>query len=158
MSSPRETMPASGAIPDLPIWPPRRRFRFGARAFCLAVLAVAGALAGMASTSADASAATRRYASPNGSGDCTAVKPCSIEKAVGGAASGDEVIVNPGDYRLTSPLDAVGQMTIHGVAGRPRPRLLLPADKLFRVVLYHASLRYVEIVQAHPDWAALATA
>src|SRR4051812_26276862 len=95
------------------------------RASRLGLLTVLGALAAAASTAPAASAATQRYASPTGSGTaCSSASPCSIRQAVEDAAGGDEVIVNPGDYPLTAALEKTAQITIHGVAGQPRPRLL----------------------------------
>jgi hypothetical protein len=65
--------------------------------------------------------------------------------AIDGAKAGDEVIVNPGDYPLATTLFVPTQVTMHGVAGRPRPRLVLTGAK---AVLYQGSLlRYVEIAQ-----------
>jgi hypothetical protein len=41
-------------------------------------------------------------------------------QAVSGASAGDEVIVTSGDYSLAATLSPPAQITIHGVAGRPR--------------------------------------
>ena len=94
-----------------------------------------------------ASAAVSRYASPSGSGTaCTSADPCSLTQAVGGTGAGDEVIVAPGDYSLSQVvLSAVG-VTVHGVAGKPRPRLLV-AGNAFVALSGGATLRYVEVDQ-----------
>ena len=63
----------------------------------------------------------QRYASPTGSGTPAPPPPPAIRQAVGGAKAGDEVIVTTGDYTLRTP--RADQLTIHGVAGQPRPRL-----------------------------------
>ena len=122
----------------------------------LALLTALAAAVTAAATAPSASAASQRYASPTGGGyDCTAVSPCSIRDAVGGANTGDEVIVNPGDYPLTETLTAspLKSITIHGVPGAPRPRLLFsgPAQKGLDMdstaAANGSTLRYVEVVQ-----------
>jgi hypothetical protein len=114
------------------------------------LVVLAGPLAAAAIPAA-ASAATQRYASPTGSGAaCSSASPCSVREAVEAASSGDEVVVAPGDYPLTTPgLSAGPGITVHGVAGQPRPRLLFnnaptPAMQLFGA----STLRYVEVDQA----------
>ena len=121
------------------------------RASLLALLVVLGA--SLVSASA-ASAATQRHAGPTGGdgGACTSADPCSIRTAVEGAASGDEVIVAPGDYPLTATLSDAAPITIHGVAGRPRPRLLFSGAGQEGLVLTHSStLRYVQVEQSGPE-------
>jgi hypothetical protein len=167
------TMPAPDTIPDLPIWPsgvarladgataaastPRGRLRFGARASCLAVLAVGAALAAAAYTPSDASAATQRYASPTGGGDCSSsATPCSITQAISGAGSGGEVIVLPGDYSVTDPVNVADPVTIHGVDGQSRPRLVFKgAGQSGMRLPQGALLRHVEIVQEEASYSAL---
>jgi hypothetical protein len=115
---------------------------------------VAGAALGAAALTPTASAA-ERHASPGGADPaCSAASPCSIAQAVQGAGSGDEVIVHPGDYTLTAELSDPAPITIHGIAGQPRPRLLLNGSEF--VELHTGStLRYVEIDQTDPGglWA-----
>jgi hypothetical protein len=116
----------------------------------LAFLSVLAALVAVASTAPAASAAAPRYASPTGDGsDCSAAHPCSIRQAVGPAIAGDEVIVAPGDYQLTAnSLFAHAQVTVHGVAGQPRPRLLFSGPGQFGLDLASgATLRWVEVDQ-----------
>ncbi len=97
-----------------------------------------------------ASAATQRYASPNGGGtDCSAVQPCSITEAIPHASPGDEVIIQPGDYPLATTLAPPSDVTIHGVAGKPRPRLLFSGPGQNELYLSAGTtLRYVELDQS----------
>src|SRR5215213_8491229 len=91
----------------------------------IALFAVLGALGAATLTPTVASAATQRYASPNGSGTaCSSAVPCAITQAITAATGGDEVIVTPGDYGLAATLSDPATLTIHGVAGQPRPRLV----------------------------------
>jgi hypothetical protein len=95
-------------------------------------------------------AAAQRYASPTGasSGFCTANAPCSLEWAVEKAFAGDEVLVKPGDYSLSSTLEDPYQITIHGIAGQARPQLSFSGAGQDGVRLTHgSSLQYVEIEQ-----------
>jgi hypothetical protein len=116
----------------------------------LSLLTVVGAVLAAASIPAAASAAAQRYASPVGAGSgCSSATPCSITQAISGAGAGDEVIVNPGDYPLTATLSAPSAMTIHGVAGQPRPRLHFSGAGQGGLRLYFGgTLRYMEIDQA----------
>jgi hypothetical protein len=113
-----------------------------------------GAVLASASLAPAASADTQRYASPAGSdaADCSAANPCSITTAVAGAKAGDEVIVTSGDdYHLTKTLTTPAQITIRGVPGQRRPRLLFSGPTQNGVALgYDSLLRYVEIDQAAP--------
>ena len=117
-----------------------------------ALLALLAALAAVASTAPAASAATPRYASPAGSGTtCSAAAPCDFRQAVEGAQAGAEVIVTPGDYTLTQDVSDKATITIHGVAGQPRPRLHFSGPTGDGLWLQHGSdLRYVEIDQPTP--------
>jgi hypothetical protein len=92
------------------------------RAYAAALL-VGGALVAQAGLASPARAATVRYAAPGGSGTaCTAAAPCAIDRAVNFAATGDEVVINPGTYSVTTGLSSsVSSLNIHGVAGQPRP-------------------------------------
>jgi hypothetical protein len=114
---------------------------------------VLGALVAMAIVAPAASADTQRYASPSGAdaADCSPANPCSVTKAVTGAGAGDEVIITPGDYQLTKTLATPAKITIHGVAGQPRPRLRFGGAGQFGLALgYDSLLRYVAIDQAEP--------
>jgi hypothetical protein len=121
----------------------------------LFLLTVVAAAIGAATLSPSAWAATQRYAMPGGGDtDCSAASPCSIVKAVQGAGVGDEVILNPGDYSLSDNVIDPAPITIHGVAGQPRPRLLFTGPQF--VDLHTGSvLRYVEVDQTVPGaiWA-----
>jgi hypothetical protein len=118
------------------------------RASRVCLLTLLGALAAVASSAPGASAAAQRYASAGGSGTaCSAASPCSITQAVSDAQAGDEVIVNPGDYSLTTALVTSKPITIHGVAGQPRPRLQFDGPSQSGLSIDDSTLRYVEIDQ-----------
>ncbi len=122
-------------------------------------LTVVGAILAAAALAPVASAATQRYAAPSGAGDCSAASPCSITQAVQGASSNDEVIVKPGDYPVTQELSNPAPITIHGIAGQPRPRLLLGAGNEFIGLNTGSTLRYIEIDKTAQGalWATSAT-
>jgi hypothetical protein len=112
----------------------------------LSLLTVVAAALAAASLAPTASAAAQRYASPGGNGDCSAANPCSITDAIEGAKAGDEVIVTPGDYQPPGSISDHAKVTIHGVAGQPRPRLHFGgAGRLW--VQFGSTLRYVEVIR-----------
>jgi hypothetical protein len=121
----------------------------------LCLLTVVGLVLVAASIPAAASAATQRHASPAGSGTaCTSASPCAIKHAVEAAGTGDEVIVNPGDYPVTvADLRVDPGVTVHGVPGKPRPRLLFHNAPTPAMQVYDSTLRYVEVVRALGDQA-----
>jgi hypothetical protein len=122
----------------------------------LTLVAALAAAAAAASIAPNASAAVQRYASPTGSGKgCSSTSPCAITEALYGGGSGDEVIVGPGDYPLTVTPAVKNGLTIHGVAGRARPRLLFSGNQSGLFLPQGTVLRYVEIVQAEPTSRAL---
>jgi hypothetical protein len=94
--------------------------------------------------------ADERYASPAGDGvGCTSAVPCSLAKAIEIAGAGDEVIASPGDYPLKNTLEDKANITIRGVPGQPRPRLLFSGPSQTGLRLMNGSLlRDVEIEQA----------
>ena len=102
--------------------------------------------------------AAQRYASPTGTGvGCTEAVPCPLTKAIAIAGLDDEVILNPGDYPLTTTVEELAQITIRGVASQPRPRLLFSGPSQQGLRLMHGSLlRDIEIEQAD-DGSALTT-
>jgi hypothetical protein len=127
----------------------------------LPLLRVLGALGTVVSIAPATAAAAQRYAGPNGSGTaCTSANQCSIRQAIEAAGFNDEVIVAPGDYSLTTTLQTPYGMTIHGVGGQPRPRLLFSGTgqggqgQMGLKVLAGSTLRYLEVDQAN-DWPAL---
>ena len=129
---------------------------FIARRSCVGLVTIVGAVALLAVGAPGASAAGQRYADPNGSGYvCSSDKPCDIVQAVNLAGSGDEVIVRPGLYGLAETLSVPTHVTIHGVAGQPRPVVMFTS--LAGVTLQsYSTLRYMEIVEAEPTMTALA--
>ena len=86
----------------------------------LRVFVIAAALVATVPATAEASA---RYASPTGSdaAPCTLQQPCDIVTAVNHAVSGDDITILPGSYAPTVALANADPLTIHGVAGQPRP-------------------------------------
>jgi|SRR5215217_752337 len=118
------------------------------RTKALPVAALLAALAVAASPSL--ASAAQRYASPSGAGaGCTSANPCAFEDAVKIAVAGDEVIASPGDYALASTVEDKAEITLRGVAGQPRPRLLFSGPNQAGLRLMHGSLlRDMEIEQA----------
>jgi hypothetical protein len=95
-------------------------------------------------------AAAQRFAAPNsqGTGKCTSeANACKLQSALGGAASGDEVILagNLGSYGtaavpITSTLRVPGGVygvDVHGAAGQPRPVIYAAAAEGMRLVGAH---------------------
>src|SRR5215208_5730022 len=114
-----------------------------------ALLCVLCSLAILAVAAPGASAAAQRYASPSGGGyACSAAAPCDLTYAVEGAAGGDEVIVTSGDYKVAE-IEQLSPVTVHGVAGQPRPRLHFSGGGW--IILQGSALRWVEIDQAAPS-------
>ena len=112
---------------------------------------IAGLLSAVAVAAVpSAASAAQRYASPAGGGiGCTPEKPCSLKSAIGVAQLDDEVILNPGKYPLTETVEDPARITIRGVAGQPRPRLLFSGASQQGLRLMNGSLlRDVEIDQA----------
>src|SRR4051812_4620677 len=92
-------------------------------------LAIVASLAAALVAAASASA-TPRYVEPSGAttGDCTPATPqslfskCDLEYALENVSvDGDEVIVDPGSYTLSSTVDESDNVTIRGIPGQPRP-------------------------------------
>ena len=107
-----------------------------------------GALAATEAVAPTASA-TLHYPSPTGSGTaCTSVAPCHIVQAIDGANASDDVIVGPGDYTLLATLPVADQITIRGVAGRPRPRLRFEGNQSGLYVPHGTVVRHIAIEQA----------
>jgi hypothetical protein len=125
---------------------------FTSRRLSLGLLVPVIVVIAAAATAPGALAATQRYASPGGAGpECSAVNPCSIVEAINNATSGDEVIVQPGDYPLATTLSPPSDVTIHGVAGKPRPRLLFTGPGQNELYLNaDTTVRYLELDQSVP--------
>ena len=91
--------------------------------------ALAAVLAALALPASASSAV--RWAAPNSfkaSGGCAEATPCTLEWAIEAASDGDEVVVKPGTYTVTQPLSAQTHLSIHGIAGQPRPRIVGAED------------------------------
>ncbi|HEY3020266.1 MAG TPA: choice-of-anchor Q domain-containing protein [Solirubrobacteraceae bacterium] len=114
--------------------------------------AVAAALAAaLAALAAPATApAAQRFASAGSAdtlGTCSALAPCRIDWAITGAAAADEVVIEPGEYAI-SPIATSTPLTVHGVAGQARPRLLSNSDTAALTLRGETTLRHVLISAA----------
>lgn len=124
-------------------------------------LLIAAAAAGTAILSqAPAAMGAQRYASPSStdvSGSCSVLAPCRLDHAVGDAGAGDEVIVEPGTYAVTYPVQASVPIDLHGVVGQPRPRLAGDPHLAADVLLFTngGSIGYLEVESTQSNTAAL---
>jgi hypothetical protein len=92
--------------------------------------------------------AAQRWAtaqSTTDSGACPATSPCRIDYAVHGASAGDEVVVTPGTYDVTTPLKPTVPIDLHGVAGQPRPRLIGSSGTALLTFKAGGSLRHLAL-------------
>jgi hypothetical protein len=113
----------------------RTRWRLG-RLSGLGAALVVLCLAAVAPGSARAA---ERVASTTGTANasCASSAPCDLTTALEGAQSGDDVLVESGDYGSpTAPLVGsilvtAGQLTVHGPSGGTRPRIFLSASPQF---------------------------
>jgi hypothetical protein len=107
---------------------------------------------------AAAQAHDTRYTSPAATATastCPQAMPCTIDYAVNGASDGDEVVVGPGTYAVTTPLDAK-DIVLRGGAS-PAPQLIgdtnLPGDLL--TFAKGGTLRHLSLRSDSPGHAAL---
>jgi hypothetical protein len=105
----------------------------------------------LAPSAAVATSAAVRYASPSGSSAaaCTKAHPCSITKAISGASSHDEVVIEPGSYGSKSaPMaETLGNgksLAIHGETGHALPVIYSSAQ--VALTLGAGSLSHVKVV------------
>ncbi len=102
--------------------------------------------------------AAQRYAAPGGSttSQCPAADPCTIERAVNGAAAGDEVIVASGDYTLSSALNPRGVLNLHGDPDHAWPRITASGKMSGTVLTFKGgTLSHVSLQAVNPDREAL---
>jgi hypothetical protein len=105
-----------------------------------------GALLLLAALPVDAAQATVRNAVAQGgatTGECTVVA-CTLPQALNAAVDGDEVLVHPGEYAV-APFTIDDRVYVHGVEGRPRPRIIDSAGG----VQYFVQLADVDIRLRH---------
>jgi hypothetical protein len=108
----------------------------------------------LAALPATASAATTRYATPDGSATdpaCAAPAPCTLKHAIAVAATGDDVQLAQGDYASGPDSSCAGAVQasgiyIHGTLGRPRPRIVGATDTCTVVGLTGGSISDVEVI------------
>ena len=83
------------------------------------------AMAALLAVPASALGATR-YAAPGGgeAEPCLQAAPCSLAYAIEFAEGGDEVRVGPGTYSVAKTISANEPLTVRGVAGPGRPRIV----------------------------------
>jgi hypothetical protein len=67
-------------------------------------------------------------------GACASLSPCRLDRAVGAAAAGDEVVVQPGDYAVSYAVATSASVNIHGAANKPRPRVVAASSLTGAVV------------------------
>jgi hypothetical protein len=124
------------------------------RSFAQRITAALAAVSALALLITAPAWATPRYASPSGSGSaCTSVSKCSIVTAVNSASSGDEVILDGGDYYQSGTTPISTQITanpgidVHPAAGQTRPRVFSSATNAVSINS-GSFLRDIEIVHS----------
>jgi hypothetical protein len=111
------------------------------------VAAVAAATLGLVLGSATAANAATTYVSPGGSGlTCLPASPCSLLTALTTGA-GNDIVVAPGDYELSTLTGAITPTSITGAAGQPRPRITLGTGVALPPVT--GVIRHVEIASVN---------
>jgi hypothetical protein len=92
------------------------------------------------------------YVSPTGStaptAPCTQAAPCELEQTVEVISQdGDEIVVLPGDYAVTSRIDVDERVNLHGLDGSPAPRLAGPGGLggLLTVQTPLSTIRYLSV-------------
>ncbi len=89
-------------------------------------LAVAASVGVVGLLSAGSASAAVRYASPassSASAACAQATPCPLASAITSATPGDEIVINPGAYTISTPLVTPNPVAIHGAASQPAPVL-----------------------------------
>jgi hypothetical protein len=114
-------------------------------------IVVASALAIVAAAFVAAPAgAAERWAAPTATRTaepCLAIDPCSFTRAITGAATADEVLLEPGRYVLPAPLVVNGTVTLRG-ARTERPVLVgteTSEDYAVLTLKNGGTLRHVEV-------------
>jgi hypothetical protein len=102
--------------------------------------------------------AAQRYAAPGGSttSQCPAADPCTVERAVNGAAAGDEVIAVSGVYTITAPLNPRGALDLHGDPDAVWPRIIASAKVSGTLLTFKGgTLTHISLEGVNPDRPAL---
>ncbi len=105
---------------------------------------------GMFLSAAPASVAATRYVTPGGSltdPSCAVSQPCNIEHAINAVAQdGDEVVVGPGGYTITSTLSWSGKsLDVHGQDGQDRPNVIAPIAVISMQNAAGSTLRHMRL-------------
>ena len=111
-------------------------------------MTLATALAALALSPGQASAAQTYYVSPTGAGSaCTQEAPCEIAFALGSTAPGDTVLLagDDGSYVLTEQLNVPTGVAMKGEASQPRPVFNSTAANYGVQLGAGASLSYLEL-------------
>jgi hypothetical protein len=102
--------------------------------------------------------AAQRFAAPGGSttSQCPAADPCTVDRAVNGAAAGDEVIVASGTYTLNAPLNPKAGLDLRGDPDAASPQIVA-SGKLSGTLLTFkgGTLTHVSLQAVNPDRQAL---
>jgi len=74
--------------------------------------------------------AATRYATPNpaGGANCSVGNPCSLSTSINGAANGDTVVIDSGNYVVAGGTDifaSQSNLDIYGALGQPRPTITI---------------------------------
>jgi hypothetical protein len=106
-----------------------------------------------------AAGAAQRYAAPDGSitsSTCQAGDPCRIDRAIHGAAVGDEVIITAGTYHVGVALRPGAQMDLHGDRDHASPRIIGDAGLNASLLTFRAgTLSHLSLETAAPGQRAL---
>lgn len=123
------------------------RRRWAAARLALAALCVAAAAALPAAAQAET-----RFAEPGEGGadpTCPQADPCDIVEAVNEADEGDEVVVLPGTYSVSTLLSiSEVNMLVRGLDGLPTPRIETTGFTGFSVGNTQATVRNLAIVHS----------
>jgi hypothetical protein len=123
-------------------------------------LASVAAVATIAAVAPGAAQAAQRFAAPSSkltTGSCDASAPCDLVFAVQGASVGDEVVLAPGGYKVTTPLSPSVPIVLRGSADRPRPHIKADSKLGAPTLTFTAggTLRHLAIRTSEPMQSAL---
>ena len=94
-------------------------------------LALAASVGVVGLVGAGPASAAVRYADPASTSInavCAQSTPCTLASAITSATPGDEIVINPGSYTISTPLVSPNPVAIHGASGQPAPVLTVAAS------------------------------